>query len=135
VFFVVDGFLSGYLMTRLFLAGAFSAADALLKRKEKQLDKLVNLDLGLDRLTGGEQEILRTLLNEDGSFQLNSSFERESDFHNSLRSLKKKFLIRPHEGGSWQRGKTVELTPLGQQMEAMLRKILSSPRSSVSGKS
>jgi hypothetical protein len=122
VFFVVDGFLSGYLMTRLFLAGAFSKADDLLKRAEKQLNKLVNLDLGLDRLSEGEREILRNLL--DGPFQLEPSFERESEFHNNLRSLKRKFLIKPREGSSWQPGKTVEFTPIGRQVEEELRRIL-----------
>jgi hypothetical protein len=46
--------------------------------------------------------------------QVPAGFHRETAEHDLLRSLRKKGLIRPASGGSWQAGEAIVITPLGE---------------------
>jgi hypothetical protein len=130
IFYLVCGFLAGYLITRLFLAGAFSRADDLLQAAKESISRLVNADLDLS-LTIGERAILSDLLaahDRKEEFRLPADFRRESEHHQNLRALKSRYLIRPLEGGSWQPNKRVVLTPIALTSLDQVRRAVEGPR-------
>lgn len=56
-----------------------------------------------------ERDVVQAILDEE-QFQLPEEFERLSDLHDTLRSLRTAGLIRPYGGGEWAKRKTVEKT-------------------------
>ena len=122
--FLILGFFTVYLLARLFLAGAFSRAEeSFFIRSFAKAQTLANLNLS--DLSIAEKKALVEILDaraKGGSFTLPSNFVRGTPEHEALRSLKERLLIRPREGGSWQPGKTVELTPIAEQISDKLKK-------------
>jgi hypothetical protein len=109
VYFLICGFLFGYLLTRMYLATVFSNAD----HATEQISQLVNLDIKLDDLTKLEREYLTNVLKDPQyQYKLPSDFKRESAVHEALRSLRNRYIVRPKNTVGWQPGTIVELTPL-----------------------
>jgi hypothetical protein len=119
VYFLICGFLFGYLLTRMYLATVFSTADSSME----QISQLVNLDINLDDLTKLERDYLTNMLNDPQyQYKLPGDFKRESASHEALRSLRNRYIIRPKNTPNWQPGTVVELTPLiRNNMELMER--------------
>jgi hypothetical protein len=111
IYFLVCGFIFSYILTRLFLTGAFSRAD---RSAQEQINRLVELELDPSLLDQEEKILLLELHDRQQPYVLDEEFKRDSSKHTILRSLRNKQFIRPKEGGSWQTGKTVELTPIGK---------------------
>ena len=127
VFFSVNGFLAGYLLTRLYLAGAFSRADRLLQFVKGKISELVELDLRLEDLSSGEKDLLAKVINahEAGAaYVLPDTFKRGSPEHAYLKSLQERFLVKPTQSGRWHPGKGVDITPIGQQILDRLKEIV-----------
>ena len=123
MYFLVCGFLFSYLITRVFLAGAFSRSDSI----SEKISKLVNLNLELGELTEKEKEILNIFFSKEEQgqpYKLDTSFIRESPEHNALRSLRDKYIIQPCEGGKWKVGKIVKLTPLAEKIKEQIKTII-----------
>lgn len=142
IHFSVCGFFLGYLSSRLFLPGAFSrSVENLIEEKEILEDEVKKKDL-LESELQNEKELLQELLEsispqffdekfkalditpEDlvllqeihnrRTYQLGIDFKRGGDMHKQLQKLREIRIIRPEEGGSWQIGKHIKLTPLGE---------------------
>jgi hypothetical protein len=126
--FMVLGFFTLYLLTRLYLATAFDQVEGILRtvgrgllRKKARLQSLVNLDLS--NLSAREKELLRKIITAHRVGQvhkLSSDFVRGSEEHQALRSLKDRGLIDVKEGRSFRPDRTVTLTPIA---EAILPRI------------
>jgi hypothetical protein len=115
--FVVLGFFTVYLLTRLFLAGAFMRAEALLSQSQERAQSLGDMDFS--SLSSLERDWLRRLIkarNEPTGLVIPDDFKRESDDHNALRSLKDRLILRVRPGGSFQPKKALVLTPLAEQI-------------------
>jgi hypothetical protein len=121
VLFGIGGFFLGHLATRLFLPGALSrqrrVANVIddLKDGERTMAGYVD-EKKLPSVGGPELDDLRKA---EAGTALPSSFVRGSEDHERYRALRKRGLLRPKEGGQWQPGKHLELTPIGA---AVLRK-------------
>ena len=116
---LVFGFGAGYLLTRLWLSGAFAETSEDVETINKTIQNLVNLDLDLKHLSHQEADLLKTLINwfEKGeAFILPEQFTPRSEQHQALESLEQRYIIRAIEYGGWESGKTVELTPIAQKM-------------------
>jgi hypothetical protein len=71
---------------------------------------------GEGRLPPPENALLADLARADAAgtrWRVPKDFVRETEIHDRLRSLRKRGLVRPVGGGSWQAGTEVEITPLG----------------------
>ena len=110
VFFGSCGFLSGYLMTRLFLASAFALADELLDAEEYSI-KSEELGRNLKNLDNEEVELLKSIFqsNDNGENHLISIADQKNlDILGSL--MKKSLVFVSTTEPSQQLG--VELTPI-----------------------
>lgn len=117
--FFVLGFLSVYLLTRLFLAGAFSRAEA---RMNEKTSSVANVDF--TDLSPKEREWLKKVLNayaKKESLTLDPSFVRESEDHTALRSLKQRLIIQVQDGGSFRPGRRIIPTPLAERLMEPLK--------------
>lgn len=120
---LVLGFFAIYLMTRLYLAAAFSRAEEGLIQLAQQ--SLIKLDL--TSLSELERSWLRKALDAYSANQplkLPDDFQRGSTDHMALRGLWYRSLIIPKEGPYWQPGKTVALTPVAEELVPNLQDAL-----------
>ncbi len=120
VFFGSCGFLSGYLMTRLFLASAFALADELLDAEEYSI-KSEELGQNLKSLDNKEVELLKSILrsNENGENHLISIADQKNlDILGSL--MKKSLVFVSTTEPPQQLG--VELTPIVIDNKEKIRK-------------
>lgn len=134
VYFSIVGFLTGYLMTRLYLSNALARADRTLqdihKDVKETVERLANLDFHLDDLTGLARAFLRTnwvALRSSTGYKIPDTFQRHTAEHEALRTLKNRLLIRVIEGQSIQPGRHIKFTPLALKVEADLSRELASP--------
>jgi hypothetical protein len=129
VYFLVCGFLAGYLLTRVYLAGAFSRAD---RQWQRRLQRLVNVDFQTDTLSPLAKKWLSDVLAAESQHRLMSippDFRRETDDHNALRELRHRSILTVVEGGQFRPDKKLTLTPLARQAANKLRAEVESPRS------
>ena len=122
VFFGSCGFLSGYLMTRLFLASAFALADELLDAEEYSI-KSEELGQNLDSLNNKEVELLDTILQSNAKGENHIISVDDKNNLDNLGSLMKKSLVFVSKiGPSQQLG--VELTPIVIDNEEKIRETI-----------
>lgn len=115
VYFLVCGFLAGYLLTRVYLAGAFSRAD---RQWQRKLQRLINVDFQTETLSPLASKWLRDVLAADSQhrpLQISPGFTRNTDDHNALRELRRRSILTLVEGGQFRPGKNLTLTPLARQ--------------------
>ena len=127
IVFAVLGFFTVYLLTRLFLAGALNRADDQLARSVERAQTVA--DLNFNDLTTDARSWLGRVIEahkKRTELKLPDNFERESADHMALRSLRDKLIVRPKDDGTWQAGKVIELTPLGELLLKKL-KIVANP--------
>lgn len=126
VYFWVVGFFLGYLGTRLVLAEALVAADRRARQDRAQIRRLAGGDLGIGTLSSVQQAIVDKLrvAPEAGLpvSELFPDFSRDTPEHEALRHLKRMGIVRPADGGSWQRSKTAMLTDLALRLENLTPK-------------
>lgn len=64
-----------------------------------------------------EKQLLRLISLQPGKgLQLTDSFERDGDFHNTLRQLRDRNLIQPTQRGTWESGKHVRTTDIARAL-------------------
>lgn len=118
--FFLLGFFTVYLLTRLYLAGAFSRAQASLAQRLDRAASLVKLDF--NKLTDNEKKWLAQLLEaQDQELVIPATFVRQSDDHSALRSLRDRGLIHVKENTAFLPGKTIVLTPIAKEIKTKLR--------------
>lgn len=130
IHFSVCGFFLGYLASRLFLPGAFSRSvdiENLIEEKESleaeknSLEEIValipvqsfNETLSSLNTEPADLDFLKQIRSRR-LYRINADFKRGEEMHQQLQKLREMKLIRPEEGGSWQVGKHIKLTPLGE---------------------
>jgi hypothetical protein len=121
VYFLVCGFLAGYLLTRVYLAGAFSRAD---RQWQRRLQRLINVDFQTESLSPLAKKWLNEVLAADSQNRLlpiPSDFKRETDDHKALRELRHRSILTLVEGGQFRPEKNLTLTPLAKQAANKLR--------------
>lgn len=117
----VCGFFLGYLLTRLFLVGAFNRE--MLNRFQNKIEGDVIDTIGevakldpkeyLEKRINNNQKAILKELKENGRKKLKSDFLRESQDYEDLKELRNLKIIRPSEGGKMESGKTIVPTRLG----------------------
>ncbi len=122
------GFMAGYLITRLWLSEAFAQAEEDVEQIHETVKNLVNLDLDLKHFTSQEAEFLKAVINrieKNEVFILPEEFTPHSEQHKALELLERRYLVKVQEGGGWESGKAVELTPIAQKMLDNIKQELS----------
>ncbi len=115
IYFFIAGFLAGYLLTRLFLANAFSRADSLQNSIEQIFKKAPDI-LGLSTAAKDKlKEVVSRHNKKEDPVKLPVDFVREGPEHQIFRELRKRFIIQPRAQNSWQAGTIVDLTPIALQ--------------------
>lgn len=123
--FAVLGFFTIYLLTRLFLIGAFEREEAKLAEVYKQRVRIfTNVLQNYVRATENQKELLKRVIEGEVAgrpYRLPSDFQQDSPLHQALRSHEERLVICPGEGGPWQPNKTVILTPPCKEIIDWLR--------------
>jgi hypothetical protein len=122
--FAILGFFTLYLLTRLFLAGAFTRAEAQLRIARRQAEKTANLDMS--DMSAKEKEWLTKIIRATEGptptpLTLDSTFRRESPDHQALRSLRNRLITATEPPGRIESGKTIVLTPLAKSILGKLK--------------
>jgi hypothetical protein len=119
---LVLGFFTIYLLTRLFLAGAFTRAETTLRQSAIKAQSLA--EMNLSDLTPAEKNCLRQVIlahEQKNDYKLPADFATGGALHEALQSLRDRLILRPEEGEEWQAGNAVRLTPLAEQIIGKLR--------------
>lgn len=81
------------------------------EKSEELIAAMLELVQGM---TLNEQKLFRIILDQPPKgLELTSAFERNSEFHETLRSLRDRNLVQPAERGSWRTGKHAMVTRIG----------------------
>lgn len=87
------------------------SVDRLKAELESTLDALSDLARAM---SDTERQLIRLISLQPGKgLLLTDGFERDSEFHETLRQLRDRNLIQPTERGTWKSGKHVRLTEIG----------------------
>lgn len=135
VYFLTIGFLTGYLMTRLYLSGALARADGSLQAERvarKEGERVADLDILLEDLSVNAKSYLKKnwdVLQSDLEYALPDTFQRDSMEHDALRELREKYIVKVIDGRSFRAGRRVVLTALAKKIEGDIEESIGvSPR-------
>jgi len=128
IYYVLSGFIGAYMFTRGWLSNALIEADEDIEQGASTINHLVNLNLEIKELAPHEKNLLRTIITEcehGTPYRLPEDFQQHSEHHTILCTLEERHIIHPQDGGTWQAGTVVELTPIAQKVIETIKQDIS----------
>ena len=120
--FAILGFFTIYLLTRLFLVGAFTRVETQRRSVREQAKRLANLDM--DDMSDQEKVWLKKIIAEgeaNNPLVLPPGFQKKSPDDRALQSLQNRLLVKPKVGDAFSPGDALILTPFAKAILAKLK--------------